>query len=126
MSDPAPAPAPAAPSEKDVRMWNMLCHLSALAMFTSIPLANILGPLLIWQIKKKDFPSVDQHGKDAVNFQISMSIYAIVSWILCFVLIGFILLPAVLIADLVFLIIASIKANNGEPYKYPLTITFIK
>ncbi|GHC13367.1 DUF4870 domain-containing protein [Cerasicoccus arenae] len=114
------------PSEKDARLWNMLCHLSALAMFTSIPLANILGPLIVWLIKKNEIPSVDQHGKEALNFQISMAIYMAIAAILIFVGIGVILLPVLAIADLILVIIASVKANNGEPYQYPITIRFIK
>jgi hypothetical protein len=107
------------------RTWEMLCHLTALAGFI-IPFGNIIGPLIIWQIKKNEFPSVDAHGKEALNFQISMMIYALVSFVLVFVVIGFFLLFAVAIANLVLVIIASIKANKGEAYRYPLTIRLIK
>nr|WP_309384543.1 DUF4870 domain-containing protein [Cerasicoccus frondis] len=113
-------------TDKDARTWNMLCHLSALAGLTSIPVANILGPLIVWMIKKNEIPSVDQHGKDSLNFQITMTILIAISFALCFVFIGFILLPIVAIMDLVCVIIASIKANNGEPYKYPISFEFIK
>ena len=103
----------------------MLCHLSALAGFV-IPFGNIIGPVLVWQIKKNEFPSVDEHGKESVNFQISVLIYCAICFVLTFVLIGIPLLVAVGLGSLVLIIIAGIKANNGEHYRYPLTIRFIK
>ena len=111
---------------KDARMWAMFCHLAGLAGLVIPIIGNIVAPLVIWQIKKDDFPFVDQQGKEAVNFQISMSIYGFVAAILCFVCIGFPLLVAVYIVDVVFLLIAAVKANNGLHYRYPLTIRFIK
>ncbi len=111
---------------KDARMWAMFCHLAALTGFGIWFLGFIVGPLIIWLIKKDEFPFVNEHGKEAVNFQISMMIYAIVSAFLFLVGIGFLLLSAVFIVDLIFLIIAAIKANNGEHYRYPLTIRFIQ
>ena len=114
-------------------MWNMLCHLSALAGFIIPLFGNILGPLLIWQIKKNEFPSVDIHGKASLNFQITVSIAVFVGWfgafILAFVGIGFLLFPLVFLiglAGLVFAIIAGIKANNGEDYKYPWSLELVK
>lgn len=104
---------------KDACMWAMLCHL--LAIFT-----GFIAPLIIWLIKKGEDPFVDHHGKEALNFQITVAIALIISWLLCFVCVGVVLLPAVWIADLVFLIIAAIKANNGEAYRYPVSIRLIK
>ena len=113
---------------KDARMWAMFCHLIGLAAILPIvPLfGGAIGALIIWQIKKDDFPFVNEQGKEALNFQISILIYAIVSGLLMFVCIGAFLLPAVIIFDIVFLIIAAIKVNNGFHYRYPLTIRFIK
>ena len=108
------------------KTWAMLCHLTALSFYIGVPFGNILGPLIIWLIKKDEMPTVDQHGKESLNFQISMTIYGLVAGLLTFVLIGFLLLPIVVIAQIVFVVIASIKANNGEAYRYPLTIRFIK
>ena len=114
-------------TNRDARMWAMFCHLAGLAAF--LPLAPVLGgviaPLIIWQIKKDDFAFVNEQGKEAVNFQISIILYAIGSALLCFACIGAFLLPAVCIFDVVFLLIAAVKANNGEHYRYPLTIRFI-
>ncbi|MDH4238437.1 MAG: DUF4870 domain-containing protein [Phycisphaerae bacterium] len=107
-------------------MWAMFCHLGGLAGLVLPVVGCIVGPLIIWQIKKNDFPFVDEQGKEAVNFQISMLIYGIVAGLLCFACIGFILAPAVAIFDIVFLLIATVKANNGFHYRYPLCIRFIK
>jgi uncharacterized Tic20 family protein len=113
-------------SEKDERMWAMFCHLASLAGYTGIPFANILGPLIIWQIKKGQSPLVDDQGKESVNFQISLTIYVLVGLLSLCIGIGIIVLPALGIFDLVFTIIAAVKANQGEMYRYPLTIRFIK
>jgi len=111
---------------KDARMWAMICHLAGLAGLVVPVVGCIIGPLIVWQIKKEEFSFVDEQGKEAVNFQISMLIYGIVAGLLCFVCVGVVLLPAVAIFDLIFLLIAAVKANNGEHYCYPLTIRFIK
>jgi len=111
--------------DKDARLWGMLCHLAGLAGF-AFPFGNVILPLIFWQLKKNEYSFVDAQGKEAVNFQISMTIYGLVTIPLFFLCIGPFLLAAVAIVDLVFLVIAAIKANNGEPYRYPLTIRFIK
>ena len=111
---------------KDARMWAMICHLAGLAGLVVPVVGCIIGPLIVWQIKKEEFPFVDEQGKEAVNFQISMLIYGIVAGLLCFACVGFVLLPAVAVFDLVFLLIAAVKANDGHHYRYPLTIRFIK
>ena len=114
----------AEPSHDD-RLWAMFAHLAALAGYV-IPLGNIVGPLVVWLIKKEEMPFVDEQGKESLNFQITMMIAAIVSALLMLVLIGFLLLFAVAIFDIVMVIIASIKANDGEHYQYPLTLRLIK
>jgi uncharacterized protein len=115
-------------TNRDARRWAMFCHLAGLIAF--LPVAPVLGgliaPLIIWQIKKDDFQFVDEQGKEVVNFQISMLLYGVVAGLLCFICIGFVLLPAVCIVDVVFLLIAGVKANSGEHYRYPLAIRFIK
>jgi len=118
-------PIPEMP-DRDTRMWAMCCHLAGLALLIGIPAANILGPLIIWQIKKEQHPFIDAHGKESMNFQISMFIYGLVAALLIFVCVGMVLLPAVVVVDIVFVIIAGIKANDGQAYRYPLTIRFIK
>ena len=113
-------------SEKDERMWAMFCHLASLAGYVGIPFANIIGPLIVWQIKKSESPLVDDQGKESLNFQISMTIYVLVGLVSLCIGIGIVVLPVLGILGLVFTIIAAIKANQGEMYRYPLTIRFIK
>ena len=116
---------------KDARMWAMFCHLAGLAGYVMPAIGNIVAPLIIWQIKKDEYHFVDEQGKEAVNFQISMSLYMLIGSILCLVTcVGAVLIPVVGIVvgivDLVFLLIAAVKANNGQHYRYPLTIRLIK
>lgn len=110
---------------KDERMWGMISHLSALVAFI-IPLGSVLGPLVVWLVKREDSPFIDQNGKEALNFAISILIYMTVSGILMLVLIGILLVILVALFWLIFVIIAAIRANEGTVYRYPLTIRFIK
>jgi uncharacterized Tic20 family protein len=109
----------------DARMWAMLCHLSALAGFI-VPFGSIIGPLIIWLIKKDDMPIVDIQGKKALNFQITMAIAYLVCFILIFAVIGLILMPIVAIFSFVMVVIASVKANDGKEFNYPLSLNLIK
>jgi len=121
------AATPDSPSElsAEAKQWGMFAHLSALVGFI-IPFGTVLGPLIVWQVKKAEFPFVDDQGKEALNFQITVLIAFIACIILSFVVIGILLLPVVGIAALVFTIMAGIKANNGETYRYPYTLRLIK
>lgn len=120
----APPPAPSAPSAEE-KQWALFAHLSALVGFI-VPFGNVLGPLIIWQIKKAEMPFVDDQGKEALNFQITVLIALIACFVLMFVVIGMLLMPIVGIAALVFTIIGGIKANNGETYRYPFTLRLVK
>ena len=129
VSSPTPAPTP---NDSQARTWNMWCHMSALAGFV-IPFGNIIGPLVVWQMKKNELPSVDAHGKQALNFQLTVAIallaVAILAFILSFFCIGVLLVPVVIAiawAGPIFAIIAGIKVNDGKDYKYPYTLTLIK
>lgn len=112
--------------QKQAQNWAMLCHLSALVAFIGVPFGHILGPLVVWLLKKDEFPLVNEQGKEALNFQISMSIYSIIALVLIFVLVGVLLLIGLALVDLIFVIIASVKTSKGQQYRYPLTIRFIK
>jgi uncharacterized Tic20 family protein len=113
-------------ANKDARTWATVCHLSALSAFVGIPLGNILGPLVVWLLKRNDHPFVDDQGKEALNFQISMTIYGIVAGILVILLVGIALLALVAVTDFILVIVASMKANDGERYRYPFTIRLIR
>lgn len=112
-------PPPAEDIPSDAKTMAMLCHL--LAIFTCF-----IGPLVIWLIKKDDHPYIDEQGKEALNFQITVVLASIVSGILSVVCIGVFMLAAVSIANLVFCIIATVKTNNGEHYRYPVSLRLIK
>ena len=111
---------------KDERMWAMLCHLSAFAFFVFPAFGNILGPLIVWLIKKEEYPFVDQQGKESLNFQISITIYTLAAALLSIILIGIPILIALFFFDFILVVIASIKANDGFHYKYPLSIELIR
>ena len=111
--------------KKQERTWGMLCHLAALLGLVG-PLLNILGPFVVWLLKKNDFPFVDEQGKESMNFQISMTLMALLAALLIVIKIGFLLLLAIGIVNVIFVIIASVKTSNGESYQYPFKIRFIK
>lgn len=118
------APAGGGVESADERNWGMLGHLSALAGLL-IPLGSVLGPLIVWQVKKDTMPFAAEHAKEAVNFNITAALAAIVASILMIVLIGFLLLPIVLIAWLVLTVLAGVAASKGEHYRYPFTLRLI-
>jgi uncharacterized protein len=113
-------------SSRDVRTWNVLCHATALAGFFVPWAGHILGPLIVWLAKRSDSPEIDEHGKESLNFQISMLIYNVIAGVLCLVLIGFVILAILHLLNLVLVIVASIQASEGKFYRYPMTIRLIK
>ena len=115
--------------------YSSITHLSGFAGWF-FPFGNILAPLVLWSVKKNESSFIDEHGKAAVNFQLSIMLYVFLLAILCIpiaiftlgigiiaIIIG--IIPAVLL-KISLIILASIKANNGEDYNYPFTINFIK
>jgi len=112
-------------TEAQERNWGMFCHLAALAGYI-IPFGNIIGPLIIWLIKRDESEFVADQGKESLNFQISITIYAIIAGLLILLLVGIFLLIAVGVFSLVMIIIATVKASNGEKYRYPLTLRLIQ
>jgi len=107
-------------------MWTVLCHAAALSGILFHVFGHVLGPLIVWLLKRGEMPEVDMHGKESMNFQLSMLIYNIVAGILCLVLIGFPILVVLWVLNIVFVVIASIKASEGALYRYPMTIRFLK
>ena len=127
-NQPPPSPYPGSPaplSPADERMWAMITHLSALPG-SLVLIGSVLAPLIIWQIQKDRSAFVDYHGKEAVNFQITMTIAATICFLLIFLLIGIALIWLVGAAWLALTIIAAVKAYNGVYYRYPFTFRFIK
>ena len=112
-------------SARDARNFAVLAHLSAFSIVV-VPFGNLLGPLLVWLLKRADSPFIDSHGKAALNFQISMTIYIIISIVLILAVIGIFMLIALGVFSIIVTIIAAVRASNGEQYQYPLAIKFIK
>ncbi len=108
------------------KTFGMLCHLLALAGYVFWLFGNILGPLIMWLVKKDTSAFVDDQGKESLNFQISITIYGLGAGVLSFVVIGIPLLFVIGIFDIVMIIIAAVQANNGVKYRYPLCIRLIK
>jgi uncharacterized Tic20 family protein len=104
------------------RNWATFAHLSAFVMFLGIP--SLIGPLVVW-LAKRDDPFVEAQAKEALNFNISMLIYAIAAGISILLVIGIIALPAVFIAWFVLVIVAAIRSADGEEYRYPFTIRLV-
>ena len=108
---------------KEERTYAMLCHATAFLGLLYPLIGNVLGPLIVWILKKDEYPLVDDQGKESLNFQLSLIIYGL---ILCVTCIGVLLIPLLGVFDLIMLVIATVKTYNGEPFRYPLTIRLIK
>jgi uncharacterized Tic20 family protein len=128
MSDPINTPGPApgpAPTETD-RTWAMLAHLSALAGLVVWIAGCVLGPLAVWISRRDQTAFVAEHAREALNFNITVALAAVVCLLLMLVFVGFILGAALFIAWLVLTLIAAIKASEGAPYRYPISLRLIK
>ena len=110
---------------KQAREWGMILHLSLLFGHT-VALGGIIAPIVIWQMKKDEYPEIDTHGKNAVNWLITWLLYMLVSFVLAFVIVGIPMLIVGGVLGLVFPIIAGLKANEGRVWKYPMAISFLK
>src|SRR5213596_3579260 len=123
---PVSSPPPASAPSSDIRTWCVLCHAAALLGLFFHFLGHLLGPLIVWLAKRGDSPEIDAHGKESLNFQLSMLIYNLIAGVLCLVLIGFVILGILHLLNLVLVIVASIQASEGKFYRYPLAIRLIK
>lgn len=121
----ARATADPAAREKEERQWAMFVHLSLLSGLV-VPLAGFVVPIVLWQARKAEMPSVDPHGKVVVNWMISAVLYGVVSVALAFVVVGIPLLVALGVVSLVFPIVGAVKANDGRVWAYPLSIPFLR
>lgn len=116
----APLPGP------EARQWAMLCHYAAFFWLLAPMIGNVLGPLVVWQLKKDSDPFVDRQGKEAFNFQLTYSLWMIVSGVLGWIVIGFALAALVNVVALVLVVIAGMRANEGRDCRYPLCWRFVK
>lgn len=115
---PIPAGSPVPVGTTDENTMALLIHVTAI--FT-----GIIGPIIIWAIKKDESEFIDYHGKEAINFQITLYIAAFVSFLLIFVLIGIPLLLLIFLAQFVLPIMAAVSASRGERFRYPLTLRLL-
>jgi Uncharacterized protein conserved in bacteria len=122
-----PPPVPA-PSNNQPTTDNSLAVVMQLLGFAGFvfPFGNIIAPLILWLVKRTESPLLDRTGKEVVNFQISFTIYAAIAGVLCFVLIGLLILPVIFVLWIVFMVIAAVKTGNGEDYRYPATIRLLQ
>jgi uncharacterized Tic20 family protein len=112
--------------DASIRNMAMAVHLIALIAWVGVPLGHILGPLVIWLTQKDKSEFIDKHGKESLNFQLSITLYSLIAFVLSIVFIGFLLLIAIFVMHLTLSIIAAMRANEGEYYRYPMTIRFIR
>lgn len=140
--DPAKTAHEAWKKQQDERSWAMLCHISVFAAMI-IPFGHIVGPLVVWLVKRAEYPLVEDQGRESLNYQISMTIYSVILLVVFvvglidmlargvedFVPLTMILSGAALlllgIINFILIIIASVRSYRGERYRYPLTINFV-
>lgn len=113
-------------TDPDERQWGMFVHLAALATFVIPAFGNIIGPLIVYLIKKDEYEFVRDQGKEVLNFQITWSIILAISALMIIIGIGVLMLIGFGIAWLVLVVVGTVAANRGEYYRYPLTIRFLQ
>ena len=106
------------------RNWAMLCHLSTFAGLI-VPFGNILGPLAVWWAKRDEFPLVRDQGLEALNFQISLTLYLVGAGLLSIVLVGLPVLFGLIAFDFVVTVLALLRTSEGKPYRYPLNLNIV-
>ena len=124
-SKPAAAPTSGAPTQ-DERTWGMIAHLSGFAVFLFPLGGNILAPLIIWLTRRDTSAHVEMEAREALNFNISVTLGWIVCGSLVFALIGIPLGAALFIYWLVMTIVAGVKASEGVGYRYPVSLRLVK
>jgi hypothetical protein len=118
------AQAKAALSKDEENNWAMWAHISTFCSMI-VPLGNFIGPFVVWQLKKNESEFVADQAKEALNFQISLFIYMLISAVLMLIIIGIFMLIGFAIFGLIIVIVAGVKANQGEFYRYPICLRLI-
>jgi len=121
----SPATPGTVPTENE-RTWGMLAHLSALAGLVMPLVGIVLGPLVVWLARRDESEFVAAHAKEALNFNISVLLGALACMLLMLVFVGFLLGTALFVAWLVMMLIAAIKASEGQAYRYPFSLRLVK
>ena len=125
MSDPSETPARASAPTENERTWGMLAHLAALAGLVFPLIGNVLGPLFVSIARGDQSAFVAAHAREALNFNITVTLTAVVCALLMLVFVGFLLLAALFIAWLVMTLIAAIRASEGANYRYPFSLRIL-
>ncbi len=112
--------------DAEERTWAMTCHLSAFAFAVCPPIGHMAGPLLVWLLKRDEFPLVDDQGRESVNFQLTMTLYFFVGFLFLQTRYGLPLMAALWAWDIVATIIAAARASQGVRFRYLLAIRFLK
>ena len=112
--------------EQEERLYATACHFAGLPIFAVFGMANLIAPLVIWLMKKETMPFVDAHGKESINFQLTLLIGYVISGMLVCVYIGVAMIAALAIVQIIFPLIAGISAFDGKPYKYPFCIRMVQ
>jgi len=110
--------------DSDDRTWAVIAHASAFAGFV-VPFGNVLGPLLVWTIKRDESQFVAENSREAVNFQLSWTIWLVAAALSILVLVGLVLLPVLALVWVVLVAVATVRASEDEVYDYPLTLDFV-
>jgi uncharacterized Tic20 family protein len=106
------------------RNWAMVAHLSGFLVYVT-GFGQLIVPLVLWQVYKDRSRFVSREALEALNFQITVFLAGLVAWALCFVLVGFLLLPLIAIADVTLMILAAVRVSAGEPFRYPFTLRLV-
>ena len=114
-----------ASTSPNTKTWCVLCHAAALSGLFLHMVGFLVGPLVVWLAKRHESPEIDAYGRESLNFQISMLIYNVVAGILWLVVVGIFLTVILFVVNIVLVIIASVKASEGQLYRYPFTIRFL-
>lgn len=123
-----PAVSLAAPTRAitpDVRRLAMFCHLAGFAGYL-VPFGNVLAVAVLWLLRRETDPFIDAHGREALNFQLSMLVYVLIAFSLLLAVIGLLMLPLLLLFQVVSMIEGAVQAQSGQPYRYPLTFRFLR
>lgn len=108
------------------RIYATWMHLAGLSSYIGVPFGHVLIPLIMWSLKHKESPYIDQQGRDVLNFQLTITFYLIFSYILIFILIGFLFVGVVVLLHVIATIMAAVKTYNGETFRYPVTFPLIR
>lgn len=121
-NDPVQSTAPS--RDRETQQWAMFIHFSILAGW-AVPIGGLIVPIILWQIKKDELPGIVPHAHVVLNWIVSSLVYALICFILMFVVIGIFGFMALGLATIIFAVIGGIKANEGELWEYPGTIVKI-